>query len=104
MDESNVPITDVRAVESYIKKRESRWRSRGTASSSSKGPDAMVYGVSAPEAAAPQPSPAATAPEAPLVGNWAGVAADSWVGADFQRKPHSPSSPIELWMRLERAR
>ena len=76
MDESNVPITHFRAVESFIKKRESRLRSRGAAPSAGKGPDAMVYGMSAPEAPAPQPGPAATVPESPLPDPWAGVAAD----------------------------
>ena len=50
MDESNGELKDFRAVESFIKKRESCLRSRGATPSAGKGPDAMVYGVSAPEA------------------------------------------------------
>ena len=48
MDEGNVGLSDFPAVEGFIKKRESRLRSRGGAGAG-KGPDAMVYGVSASE-------------------------------------------------------
>ena len=47
MDEAGVDLASFRAVESVIKTRESRLRARGGAGAG-KGPDAMVYGVSAP--------------------------------------------------------
>ena len=63
MDEGDVDLSDFAAVESFIKKRESRLRSRGGAGAG-KGPDAMVYDVSAPEAAQPPCPPGLSAVEA----------------------------------------
>ena len=70
MDESDVPANNFQAVDSFIRKRESSLRSQGTAPSG-KGPDAMVYGMSPPEAPASQPRCAATSPEVPLADPWA---------------------------------
>ena len=50
MDEGAVDISVFAEVEAFIKKRENRLRSRHVGPG--KGPDAMVYGVSPPEAAA----------------------------------------------------
>jgi hypothetical protein len=63
MDEANTDLSDFDAVTSLIKKREFRLRSRGGAGAG-KGPDAMVYGVSAPELAQPPCPPGLSAAEA----------------------------------------
>ena len=90
MDEGNVDVSDFAAVAAFIKKRESRLRSRCAAPSAGKGPDAMVYGMSAPEAPAPQPGLAVTAPEIPIVDPWAGAAADPWAHAALPAQAPQP--------------
>ena len=50
-------------VEEFIKKRESRLRSSVGGAGAGKGPDAMVCGVAAAEAAEAPPGTAATTPE-----------------------------------------
>ena len=68
-----------RKVEEWIRKRESRLRAQGGGAVAGKGPDAMVYGMSAAEAAgAVPPGNAATAPECSENDPWAGSAADPW--------------------------
>ena len=56
------------------------------------GPDAMVYGVSAPEAQAPPPGFAATVPESPALEPWAGAAADPWANAAPPARPVQPEA------------
>jgi hypothetical protein len=90
MDESDVPANSFQAVDTFIRKRESRLRSRGTAPSG-KGPDAMVYGILSPEAPVPTLSSAATALEAPLVDPWAGAAANPWLRAALPVQPVQPT-------------
>ena len=88
-------LKDFNAVEGFIKKRESRLRFRGAAPSSGKGPDAMVYGVSAPEAPVPPPGFAATAPESPDLDPWAGAATDPWASAAPPAQTLQPE--IDAW-------
>ena len=77
MHETGVDLADFRKVEEWVLKRESRLRARGGGAGAGKGPDAMVYGVAAVEAAGSAlPVNAATAPESPPQDLWAGSAAD----------------------------
>ena len=66
MDKAGVDLSGFTNVEKWIRKRESRLRAGGGGAGAGKGPDAMVYGVAATEAAgALPPGLAATAPESP---------------------------------------
>ena len=93
MDELGVDLKDFAKVEEFIKKRESRLRSRVGGAGKSNGPDAMVYGVAAAEAAAALPGTAATTPESPPQDPWAGSAADPWTGAVQQTQTQAAQQP-----------
>ena len=97
MDEAGVDLSKFEKVEEWIRKRESRLRARG--GGTSKGPDAMVYVMSAAEAAgAAPPGNAATAPESPEKDPWAGSAADPWAGAAQQPQTQAaPQPPPDAW-------
>ena len=102
MEDAGVNLKDFSNVEEFIKKRDSRLRSRVGGAGTGKGPDAMVYGVAAAEAAAAAPpGTAATAPESPLLDSWAGSAANPWSGAAQQpqtqavQPPHQPEPDPE---------
>ena len=55
MDEAGVDLANFRKVVEWILKREARLRARGGGAGACKRPDAMVYGVSAAEAAGAAP-------------------------------------------------
>ena len=60
-----------------------------------KGPDAMVYGVSSPDAAAAASAPSVSSAMAPVCSEkdpWAGGVEDPWAGA-AQAQPAQPSQP-----------
>ena len=99
MDEAGVDMSNFAKVEEWIRKRESRLRDRGGVAGTGKGPDAMVYGMSATEAAgAAPPGNAATAPESPEKDPWAGSAADPWAGAAQQPQTQAaPQPPPDAW-------
>ena len=71
MEETGVDLKNFMKVEEFIKKRESRLRSRVGGAGRAKGPDAMVHGVAAAEAAAAPPGTSAAAAETPLLDPWA---------------------------------
>ena len=94
MDEAGVDISNFAKVEEWIRKREGRLRARGGAGTS-KGPDAMVYGVAAAKAAAAAAAPpqgaTATVPASPTLDPWARGLADPWTGA-AQQQPGAPAA------------
>ena len=92
LDEANVDLSDFTKVEDWIRKRESRLRARGGASAGLKDSNAMVYGVTAAEAApaAPAQGANATAQECPPSDPWAGGMADPWTGAAAQQPAAQP--------------
>ena len=98
MDEANTDLKDFDAVGAFSKNCESRVRCRGGAPSAGKGPDAMVYGMSAPEAPVPPPGFAVTAPESLTLDPWAGAVADPWANAVFlPQPPQPPTQPEADW-------
>ena len=97
LDEAGVGLSDFAKVAEWIHKRESKLRARGGAGSG-KGVDAMVYGVSSPEAPAQPPSFAPTAPESPPLDPWAGAAADPWAAAAPQPQAPAAAQPeLDAW-------
>ena len=88
MDEAGVDVSQFAKVEEWIRKREGRLRARGGAGA--KDSNAMVYGVTATEAAAaaaPPQDAAVTAQVSPSLDPWAGGTADPWTGAAPQQQP-----------------
>ena len=95
LDEAGVDLSNFTKVAEWIRKRESRRRARGGGAGTGKGPDAMVYGVSAPEPAQPPCPPGLSAAEAqvPPVYPWAGAAADPWANAAPPAQAAQPEQP-----------
>ena len=93
MDEAGVDISNFSKVEEWIRKREGTLSARGGAGIG-KGPEAMVYGVAAAEAAAaaaPPQGATATVPASPTLDPWTGGSADPWTGA-AQQQPGAPAA------------